>query len=140
MKKLTLLAIILFSPHIFAAMLKSEEDAKNLCHKSATEFSRGEINKSFDTVKPYWPIPVDEITNLSYQTKSQLDRIKDRFGRVLSAEFIETQKAGSSFLKYSYAIKFEKHAVRYTCIFYKPKNDWVVNTVSWDDSIHLLFH
>lgn len=35
--------------------------------------------------------------------------------------------------------KFENHAHRFVCIFYRPEDEWLVNTVHWDDQATLLF-
>lgn len=65
--------------------------------------------------------------------------IANRFGDIIGVDFVGTKTAGSSFIQYTYIAKFEKHAIRYVCIFYRPKDYWLVNSVYWDDKIQLLF-
>ena len=65
--------------------------------------------------------------------------ISSRFGNPIGTDFTKTHKAGSSFLGHTYIVKYEKHAVRYVCQFYKPQNIWIVKSVVWDDDTASLF-
>ena len=122
-----------------AASITDIKETKNICQNAAEIFGRGNAEASFETLKPYWPLPKEEIENLSYQTASQLKMVSSRFGKILGADFVSTQTVGNSFVRHTYLIKFEKHAIRYMCTFYKPKNKWLVNAVVWDDKIAPLF-
>ena len=84
-------------------------------------------------------MPAAELDNLAYQTRSQLNMVSSRFGKSIGIDYIRTQKAGQSFLKHTYIVKYEKHALRYMCIFYKPNDSWLVNSVVWDDETSSLF-
>ena len=131
--------LILWCFNATAAPIMDIKETKNICQKAAEIFGSGNAEASFETLKPYWPLPKEEIENLSYQTASQLKMVSSRFGKILGADFVFSQTAGKSFIRHTYVIKFEKHAVRYMCTFYKPKNTWLVNAISWDDKITPLF-
>ncbi|EON90563.1 hypothetical protein MARLIPOL_18148 [Marinobacter lipolyticus SM19] len=128
-----------FSINAFAGSLLTVEDTKSLCQKAADTFGAGKAKESFNILQPYWPMPSEEINNLAYQTETQLKMVSERFGKILGADFVGTKVAGTSFVKHTYIGKFEKHAVRYVCMFYKPKSEWVVNAVFWDDQTPALF-
>ena len=131
--------VLLLSLNVSAKPLKSVKDTKQVCQKAADAFGSGDPKGSMEVLKKYWPLPSEEIDNLAYQTESQLKMVSSRFGSVLGADFVNTKVAGDSFVQHTYIGKFEKHAVRYICVFYKPKSDWVVNAVYWDDKTPLLF-
>lgn len=139
MKRIAILIALTVSQISFAETLKSVEDTKSMCSEAAEKFGEGKIKESFSVLKPYWPIPGQEVDNLIYQTETQLKKVKERFGGIIGSDFAKTETAGDSFAKHTYVIKFDKHAVRYICVFYKPREDWLVNMVTWDDSIQLLF-
>jgi len=139
MKYIAIVLLLTVSQLSFAEELKTVDDTKNKCSKAAIKFGEGNIKESFNLLAPYWPIPKQEINNLIYQTETQLKTVETRFGSILGSDFTRTETAGDSFAKHTYVIKFEKHAIRYICVFYKPKTEWLVNTVKWDDSIELLF-
>jgi hypothetical protein len=38
-----------------------------------------------------------------------------------------------------YIQTFENHGLRWQFIFYKPRNEWLLDNIQWDDQISLLF-
>lgn len=42
-------------------------------------------------------------------------------------------------MKTTYIGKFERHIVRWVFTFYRPKDQWMVNAITWDDDIDALF-
>ena len=133
---------ILLSIMCFAASantLTTPKQTQKLCMTAVSHLSTGNVDQSFNTLKAFWPMPAAELDNLAYQTRSQLNMVASRFGKPIGIDYIRTQKAGSSFLKHTYIVKYEKHALRYLCVFYKPKNNWLVNSVVWDDETSSLF-
>ncbi|WP_206483505.1 hypothetical protein [Thalassotalea sp. G2M2-11] len=140
MKYVIGITTLLFCLNLNAASINSQEQTKEICGNAVEKFSKNKVSESFDSLRPFWPLPKAELDNLSYQTKSQLDMVSGRFGRILGSDFIKSQIAGTSFVQHTYAIKFEKHALRFVCLFYKPENKWVVNSVYWDDKTTLFFN
>lgn len=122
-----------------AGNIKDVDGTKELCQKAANAFGAGDPRKSMELLKPYWPIPAEEVDNIAYQTETQLKMVQSRFGNNLGADFIQTKTAGTSFVQHIFIGKFEKHAVRFICVFYKPRDEWFVNSVNWDDRTPLLF-
>jgi hypothetical protein len=94
---------------------------------------------AYGSVKPYWPLPAVEIDGLANQMNTQWPMVQQRYGDSLATEFISERKIGQSFLQYTYLQKFERHAIRWTFVFYKPKDAWLVNGVAWDDGVYQLF-
>lgn len=139
MKKITFILGLLIASNSLAKGLDTPEQTKELCSLAAAQFGAGKIPESFNTLRDYWPLPEAELNNLSYQTTSQLEMVKGRFGNFLGSDFVRTKTAGLSFIQHTYVIKFQKHAARYMCVFYKPEKQWVINSIIWDDSTTLLF-
>jgi hypothetical protein len=133
------LILLLISWELPAASLQTVDDTKALCEKAVKALDAGKVKQSFEILKPHWPLPNAELDNLAYQTESQLKMAASRFGASAGTDFISTKVAGQSFIQHTFISKFEKHAVRYVCVFYKPKSQWLVNAVNWDDKTPLLF-
>ena len=119
--------------------LTNIEATKQMCAQAAAKFASAEPENAYTALVPYWPLAKEEIQNLGYQTKTQLGMVGDRFGAPIGAEHVKTTLAGQSLVKHVFLIKHEKHAMRFSCVFYKPKNEWLVNAVVWDDKPHNLF-
>ena len=122
-----LLASICFC--VSANTLTTANQTRSLCQTAVNHLSKGNVNQSFNSLKPFWPMPAAELDNLAYQTRSQLNMVSSRFGKPIGIDYIRTQKAGQSFLKHTYIVKYEKHALSYMCVFYKPNDSWLVNSV-----------
>jgi hypothetical protein len=137
----TLLIIIILAlpSSIYAQELKSIEQTKELATKATNLFGERKLREGFTVLKKYWPLPESEIENLINQTEMQWTMVDQRFGKPISVEFVREEKIASSFIKYLFIQKFENHAIRWEIIFYKPKRQWKVNNIKWDDDIKQLF-
>jgi hypothetical protein len=123
----------------FAGPLKTQEETGALCSAVANKLGAGQTDAAFELLAPNWPLAPEELKQLAYQTKSQLEMVSARFGAPIGAEFVKSTLAGKSFVQHLYVVKFERHALRLACTFYKPKDAWLVNGITWDDSTAKLF-
>ena len=141
MKKWIVFAFVLFanSYSVLADGLASVSDARAVADKAAAKFGNEEFESGYEGLKPYWPLPLVEIDNLTNQTKTQWPLVQQRFGKSLGTEFVKEESAGDSFVRFTYLQKFEKHAIRWLFTFYKPKEEWLINGVTFDDQVSLLF-
>jgi hypothetical protein len=113
--------------------MASAADTKGLCGAAAEKFGKGDIQRAFADMGPHWPLAREEIDALATESRKQMGMVGTRFGTYVGVEHIRTSQAGDSFLRQLFAIKFENHALRFSCAFYKPRDRWLVNTINWDD-------
>ena len=119
--------------------LASVGEARNVADQAMALVKQEKFAEAYGTVKAFWPLPAIEIDGLANQMNTQWPMVQQRYGKSLATEFISERKIGDSFIKYTYLQKFERHAIRWTFVFYKPKDRWLVNGVSWDDGVNELF-
>ena len=119
--------------------LTSTDQTQKICAQSAEKFASGDPDGAYALLANYWPLPKEEIQNLGYQSKTQLGMVSARFGAPVGAEHAQTTLVGQSLVKHLFLIKFENHALRFSCIFYKPRNKWLVNAVIWNDQLQDAF-
>jgi hypothetical protein len=117
----------------------SLNNAREITDKAMGYFKLDKISEGYSVLKPYWPLPSVEIDNLINKTTTQWPMVKQRFGESLGTEFIKEERVGKSFVRYTYLHKFNNHAIRWLFILYKPKGQWVINGVSFDDNVNELF-
>ncbi|SDT51258.1 hypothetical protein SAMN05216490_3814 [Mucilaginibacter mallensis] len=67
--------------------------------------------------------------------KAKLDTLQLTVGKYLGRELIVQKTPTPSLVLYSYIVKHENEPVRFTFMFYKPKNDWVLYRFNYDDQI-----
>jgi len=114
-------------------------DARKFTDKVVELFKEEKMVEGYASLKPYWPLPSFEIDNLANQTKMQWPIVSQRFGKPVGTEFVKQLDGGPSLARFIYLQKFQNHAIRWLFTFYKPKDRWVINSVSFDDQINTLF-
>jgi hypothetical protein len=119
--------------------LASAAETRKLTEHAMGLVKQEKFAEAYASVKPFWPLPAIEIDGMANQMNTQWPMVQQRFGKSLDTEFVNQQKVGESFIRYTYLQKFERHAIRWTFVFYKPKDQWIVNAVSWDDGVNELF-
>ncbi len=67
--------------------------------------------------------------------KQKLDSLRIALGPFNGRELIVQKTAAPSLVFYSYLVKHENQPLRFTFMFYKPKNDWVLYRFKFDDQI-----
>ena len=69
------------------------------------------------------------------QLKAKLDSLRQGIGMYLGKDLISQKNASNSLYFYSYLVKHEVQPLRFTFIFYKPQNDWVLYRFKYDDQM-----
>lgn len=77
---------------------------------------KGQSSKGLALFKPYLIILEAEYNVILDSLKMPQPMINQRFGKTIGVEFIGEEMVGKSFMKMTYAKKFEKHIMRW--IFY----------------------
>jgi hypothetical protein len=136
---IALLSLLLGSVVARADDLTTLAEAKKMTDRAVALFAEEQFAEAYGTLKPYWPLPEVEIDNLANQTSMQWPLVRQRFGATVGTEFVSQNEVGSSLARVVYLQKFQNHALRWVFHFYKPKDRWVINAVTFDDQLHLLF-
>ena len=66
---------------------------------------------------------------------AKIDTTRALIGLYIGKELIVQRKASNSLILYSYLVKHQNQPVRFTFMFYKPKNDWVIYRLYFDDQV-----
>ncbi|WP_299176821.1 hypothetical protein [uncultured Neptuniibacter sp.] len=140
MRKLIVLltAIILTSP-AYSAGFKTEAETRKFADSLMDHFIRKDFQGGLNGAKPYWPIPDVEVDGLANKIQQQWPIVDQRFGAAIAKEFIKSKRIGNSFLRYYYLHKFENHAIYWQIDFYKPHNEWKLNTMIFLDNLEPLY-
>jgi hypothetical protein len=76
-------------------------------------------------------------TNLAQinAVKAKLDSGQAALGKYLGKELISQKSVSPGFVGYTYLAKHENEPIRFTFIFYKPQNEWILYRFNFDDAI-----
>lgn len=137
--KLTLSIILLSLVHQSYAQdkyLKDIESAK-LISKDVTQlFKENKINEAINIIRPYWPLPTNEIDNVESKTIQSLNLISERFGKPEGIVKVNEQNIKEIALRETYILKFENTAIRLIFTYYKNNMGWILNAFKWDDNFY----
>lgn len=136
------LAILLlaFAPQLHAAeTLENFDEARALAEDVMEAISAGNTLEGVDMLRPYVVFPMHEFETLKGQIRMQLPLIKDRFGDSLGYEFMVQDEMGLSVKRIVYLQKLERHVLLWTFVFYRPENEWLLNTFHFSDMIEMGF-
>ena len=64
--------------------------------------------------------------------KSKLDSVRPVLGNFTGYEIINQKAIARSIVFFSYLVKHINHPIRFTFIFYKPEDHWVIHNVLFD--------
>ena len=137
---LALLVLTVIASGVRAAEhLTTESQARALAESAMKFISGDKINEAFAVHTPHWPMPKNEIDTLILKTIEQRNVVEPRFGKARGYIFVREEKLGDFVLRYTYAEKRERHVLRWRIMFYKAADEWLVNSIAWDDRLDLLF-
>ena len=139
MRILLLVFILLISHSVKAEGLKQLSDTKALSDKIMQNFVKEEFKNGIGNAKKYWPLPEVELDSLTNTINNQWVIVRQRYGRTTGSEFVKQEKIGKSFIRYFYLHKFDNHAIYWKFVYYKPKNEWIINEISFRDEIDFMF-
>jgi len=137
-KILIILAFVLSQP-MSAATFKDVSKTKTVSKQIMQHFIREEFVKGLDIAKRYWPLPPVEIDGLANKIITQWSVVKQRFGHPTGFELVREEKLGESFVRLYYLHKFQNHAIYWRFTYYKPKNEWKINGITFQDGFDFLF-
>lgn len=123
----------LLTPATADEPLSTVEQTRQLCRITAEQIADGSYEEAFAALGLHWPLPKADLDRLAEQTRSMIAVVGERFGAPIGAEFVRTIEAGQSLVGHVFLMKHEKHALKLSCVFYRPREAWLVNAVLWDD-------
>ncbi len=140
MKKLGFISLLfIMSLNVNANGFKNEKETKLFSDALVSQFIKNNFASALNKAKPYWPVPAVEIDGMLNKINQQWPLVKQRFGKVTGKELVQTKRIGKSFIRYIYLHKFENHSIYWQIDFYKPRNEWKINQITFLDNLGTLY-
>ena len=116
-----------------------KRELRSFCDRVIEYIKDDTFEKAFALLKAYWPFAASEIVTVQLQTVQQFPVLKERFGSPIGYRMVREEEVAYLFLRYTYTILYEKHIIRWVFIFYKPMEQWFLNSFYWDDNVEAVF-
>lgn len=130
MKLPTLLILTVLSINMLKAQSTPEEITAQF-FKIYEESPQKAVDYIFGTNKWMTDRNKDGIENVKTQLTSLLGLVGDYY----SYEKITEKSIGESYQLVSYMIKYDRQPLRFSFVFYKPKDKWQVQNFKYDDNL-----
>ena len=98
-----------------------------------------EVKEGFELIRPYFPIPHEELDELINQTQTQLWSSPPTLGTVKDYNFIREETVENILVRYTFVIRHEFTVTRWIFIYYQPETGWLLTSMNWDDQLEKLF-
>ena len=116
--------------------LATIKETKELSARCSNLFKENKLGDFFKVLRPYWPLPENEIGSLEEKTIQYMNMLQSRFGKVEGVIKLKEETIGDFAIKETYILRFENSAIRLMYTYYKNKKGWILNTFKWDDSFY----
>jgi hypothetical protein len=135
MKKIILWTLLFLYPA--AALAAEPATPKAMIETFFGGVQKGNIAGAYDQLFTGSTIPVDKpraVTVLKQQTQANLPL----YGTILGYEMVYEEKLSDSVIRYVYILKTEKAPLTWEFYFYKPKSDWFLANINFNDQFNFL--
>ena len=119
--------------------LSDKMDCLELSDKFMKEILQEKFTEGFELIEPYFPISAREFQNLIDQTEVQLRGSAPNFGTMIDYEFVREETVNEFLVRYVFVIKHQYTLTRWLFVYYRPDDQWLLNSLNWDDQVSLLF-
>jgi hypothetical protein len=98
---------------------------------------KADISEAYDKLFRGSSIPTEKPQSIAV-LKQQTQIALPLYGKVLGYELVREESFGTSVVRLVYLLKAEKHVTVWEFYFYKPKDDWFLANVYFNDQFNYL--
>lgn len=121
-------------------MLKERKDTQWLCDLFMLKLTELDANEAFLTLRPYSTMAEEDFAQYAEQANTIIETVKPDYGKIVGYVLLEEKSVKDIVLRYTYLLKFERHALRWTFFFYRSDSAWIFNEFNVDNKLHELFN
>jgi hypothetical protein len=110
------------------------EQAEAIARQAMNLLGKGEIDEMFACLKPHCPMDEKDLQQLQTMLKQQREFIRPSLGKPMGdVERISEDGLGNSFVRYTYLEKWDNSAFVWKLTFYRARDRWQINQITWND-------
>jgi len=120
-------------------ILKNKEDAEWLCELFMVKLTELGTEEAFVTLRPYSAVTEENFGVFVEQANKIIDIVKPDYGKIVGHVLLQERSVKNIVLRYTYLLKFERHALRWMFYFYRADDEWLFNEFNVDNKLYELF-
>lgn len=103
------------------------------------DFYNAQFASSFENMRQYMPVSNEELRNLELKTQKFFELIHLEYGNANDFVKVYEKKLGEVAFKEVYFIRFDKHPINVTFIYYHNGRGWILSSFKWNDELSSVF-
>ena len=142
LKHLIGFTILLFSVQISFgqdSLLRSVDEAKALSVSIMEDFFSARFSSSFENMKNHMPVSSEELSSLELKTQKFFEIIHTEYGQPNDFVKVYEKKLGEVAFKEVFFLRFDKHPINVTFIYYHNGKGWILSSFKWNDELSSVF-
>jgi len=134
-----MIMVLLGTALVRAESLKNTGEIRHTLDNAMMKAQSDNFSDFFQAIKPFWLISEDGFNAALAKTSAARTDVHKKLGKSLAVEQVKTEMISDTVLKIVYLEKFQKAPIVWNFYFYKPENEWFLNTFEWEDNIRILY-
>lgn len=102
-------------------------------------FGTSQFDEAFEALRPYYPVSEIDYQNIKVKTAQNLQQAEQGYGKITGEVFIKEQNLKDIAIRRYYVVKLETILLKFSLVYYKGKDGWIVNSFSWNNEFEILF-
>src|SRR5438094_8880058 len=135
-KKVKKWIVLLFLISSFSYAVETQPP-KAMAETFFASLQKSDVTGAYDNLFRGSSIPKDKPQAIA-MLKQQTQGVLPFYGKVLGHELVQEESFGTSLVRLVYLLKAEKHVTVWEFYFYKPKSEWFLVNVLFNDQFNLL--
>ncbi len=119
--------------------LTTRDDAAWLCDMFMIRLTELDAREAFALLRPYSAVPEEDFTALREQADGLLNGVGPQYGALKGYTLLQQKSVKDVVVRFTYLLRFEKHALRWMFYFYKADKEWAFSEFKVDNKLHELF-
>jgi len=126
--------IILTTLTLALATFSHSKEPKEIIDTFFSHFPESMMNEAVDGVfasNPWMNRQEDQKTNF----KTNLGSLEGLVGTYFGVDYVAEKRMGDNLIGYTYIARYDRQPVRFEFVFYKPNEEWLVYSFTYDDQV-----
>jgi len=102
-------------------------------------FGTSQFDQAFEVLRPFYPVSEIDYQNIKVKTAQNLQQAEEGYGSITGEVFIKEQNLKDIAIRRYYVVKLETILLKFSLVYYKGKDGWIVNSFSWNNEFEVLF-
>jgi hypothetical protein len=119
--------------------LASKDNTREFTEAFLSTVKSGRTFEAFSMFRAVSPDTEGQIDAWRQATDEMINQVRADYGKAIGFEPLDVRSLGTSFVRYDYLLKFERNALHFRVVYYRPNNTWLPVWLAFSQDMGQLF-